>query len=49
MLSGPVTALPLALFANAAHKLNLFVLGLLEYIAADNLTDIGHISLPGTF
>ena len=33
MLSGPVTALPLALFANAAHKLNLFVLGLLEYIA----------------
>ncbi len=33
MLCGLFTAFPLGLFANAANKLNLFVLGLLEYIS----------------
>ena len=48
MLSGPVTALLLALFCKCSAQAEPFVLGLLEY-SADNLTDIGHISLPGTF
>ena len=33
MLCGLFTAFPLGMFANAANKLNLFVLGLLEYIS----------------
>jgi chloramphenicol-sensitive protein RarD len=33
MLCGLFTAIPLGLFANAARKINLFVLGLLEYIS----------------
>lgn len=33
MLCGLFTALPLGLFANAARKLNLFVVGLTEYIS----------------
>ena len=33
MFCGLFTAFPLGLFANAANKLNLFVLGLLEYVS----------------